>query len=301
MDFVALDVETANSQRGSICAIGLAVVENGRIIKKHRLLTKPAIAHFEQRNIQIHGITPEDVEAEPPFSEQLDKALSIIGDLPVVAHNASFDISAIRKSCIASEIRWPTFTFGCSCTMSRRALRLVSYRLPIVAEELGIEFYHHHQPEEDAEVCANIVLRIAEMQNVTTSLVDLANSLHLRLGEINPDGWNGCVGLGAGSRPPAANTEADPSHPFYGKFISFTGKLSIDRSDAQRQAAILGATPQERVTEKTNILVVGDGFSGERIEEFRSTRKALRAIELMESGHDIEVLTETDFFQMLDE
>jgi DNA polymerase III epsilon subunit-like protein len=51
----------------------------------------------------------------------------------VVAHNAAFDIGALRAGCDAADVEWPTLTYGCSLMMARRSgLGLLSYRLPLV-------------------------------------------------------------------------------------------------------------------------------------------------------------------------
>jgi DNA polymerase-3 subunit epsilon len=53
LDFVAFDVETANSRRGSICAIGAAVVRGGAVVSTHSWLTRPpaGLDHFDGFNI----------------------------------------------------------------------------------------------------------------------------------------------------------------------------------------------------------------------------------------------------------
>src|SRR5687767_15705610 len=103
LDFVALDVETANARRGSICALGLVVVENGLITQRHSWLCRPpeSIGHFDGFNMSLHGITPEMVAGEPLFRERLDHAGAIIGDRPVIMHNAGCGTWAIRQACDA--------------------------------------------------------------------------------------------------------------------------------------------------------------------------------------------------------
>lgn len=61
MSFTAFDVETANSSRGSICAIGYAVVREGALIEQGQWLCRPPdeVGHFDAFNVRLHGITPE--------------------------------------------------------------------------------------------------------------------------------------------------------------------------------------------------------------------------------------------------
>ena len=110
LDFVALDVETANARRGSICAIGAAVVRDGVVVSTHSWLTRPpaGLDHFDGINISLHGITPDMVADQRTFAERLDQLQEVTGGLPLVAHNAGFDVGALREACVAIDRDWPT-------------------------------------------------------------------------------------------------------------------------------------------------------------------------------------------------
>ena len=81
LDFCAIDFETANSFRGSPCAVGLARVMDGQIVETGRLLMRPpeGFDHFDAFNIWIHGITPEMVKGQPLFAERLPEILAFAG------------------------------------------------------------------------------------------------------------------------------------------------------------------------------------------------------------------------------
>ena len=65
MKTLAIDFETANEERRSACAIGLAWIENGEVVRKERRLIRPKEMRFNYHNVLVHGIRPEDVrEAE---------------------------------------------------------------------------------------------------------------------------------------------------------------------------------------------------------------------------------------------
>lgn len=187
LDFVALDVETANSQRGSICSFGLSVVRNGKIVRTENWLTRPPalLDRFDGRNIGIHGITPGMVKNAPPFRMRLAQVLEVVGDLPIVAHNAAFDTSAIRGGCDADGLEWPDLTYGCTLVLSRRILpNLVCHKLPVVCKELGIPPFDHHQAGADAWAAALVALKLAGRQKAS-SLEELAFGVHVCLGKLN--------------------------------------------------------------------------------------------------------------------
>lgn len=195
LNFVALDVETANSNRGSICAFGLSIVENGEVVRTENWLTRPpaVLDWFDGRNIGIHGITPGMVTNAPPFKKRLAQVLDVVGDLPIVAHNAAFDTSAIRGGCDADGLKWPDLTYGCTMVLSRRILlNLPSHKLLIVCEALGIPPFDHHQAGADANAAALIALTLARRENAA-SLEELASGVQVRLGRLNSRGWAGCV------------------------------------------------------------------------------------------------------------
>ena len=71
MNFVALDVETANADMASICQIGIAKFNDGQLIDEWCSLINPE-DYFAGINIDIHGITEEDVKDAPTFPEIID-------------------------------------------------------------------------------------------------------------------------------------------------------------------------------------------------------------------------------------
>ncbi|MFE3697486.1 exonuclease domain-containing protein [Nocardia tengchongensis] len=174
LSFAAIDVDTANSARGSICAVGVTVVENGEWTASRSWLCRPpaGVDFFNWHNIRVHGITAARVADQPVFADRWPEVARLVGDLPVVAHNAGFDSGAIREACGRSGIEAPVWAFSCSLALSRRHLELDSYRLPNVAAALGIDFTDHHDAGADAAAAAGIVVALAARAGVD-SLADL--------------------------------------------------------------------------------------------------------------------------------
>ncbi|HEX5404237.1 MAG TPA: exonuclease domain-containing protein, partial [Pseudonocardiaceae bacterium] len=252
LDFVAVDVETANRNRGSVCAFGLVVVRDGIMIEHHSWLGRPPgrLDWFDPFNIGIHGIHPEDVARQPGFADRLTQAMKVIGDLPVVAHYAAFDIGAIRDGCDADGLVWPNLTYGCTVVLSRRELDLLSYQLPIVAAELGITLEHHHDAGADASAAAQILIALARRRNAST-FTDLLAGLRVTSGSVTADRWAGCHRMPdiASRVLPHASPDADPAHPLCGQVMVFTGGLStMRREDAWTRVALLGATPAKNIS-----------------------------------------------------
>jgi DNA polymerase-3 subunit epsilon len=302
LSFVAIDVETANSFRGSPCAVGLARVRDGAVVATARWLIRPPAAydHFDGFNMMLHGITPEMVEHEPRFAARLPEILAFVGDLPVVAHNAGFDVGVIRDACDASGLPWPDLRYACSLVLARQTYDLLSYSLPWVAEAAGSPLDHHHDPAADAAACAAIVLDLARRREAA-SLPDLVTASRCFLGHVGGDSWEGCHGTWSGTGElPSPNPEADPSHPFYGREMAFTGALaSMSRAQAWQTIAQRGAIPAENVTRHTRILVIGFQDARKLRPGEALSAKARKAADLRAKGQAIEVMPEELFFQLL--
>jgi DNA polymerase-3 subunit epsilon len=56
MNFIAIDFETANSNRYSPCEIGLVKVEDFKIVEQKSFLIKPKDNYFDYYNTLLHGI-----------------------------------------------------------------------------------------------------------------------------------------------------------------------------------------------------------------------------------------------------
>lgn len=303
LSFCAIDFETANSVRGSPCAVGLVKVIDGEIADTCRYLMRPPSScdWFDEFNIELHGITPEMVQNEPRFGKRLSEIMAFADGLPFVAHNAAFDMGVIRDACDESGRPWPEASYACTLVLSRMTWSLLSYSLPWVAEAAGVQFEHHHDPEADAKAAAAILLAIAKHHSADT-LEQIATATYSRVGWMNAGGWSGCHKVWSGLRAdiPGANPNADPDHPFYGREIVFTGALSsMTRVVAWERAAEVGGQPASGVTKHTNVLVVGYQDARKLRPSEALSEKARKASDLRQRGQDIEVMPEADFLQLL--
>ena len=317
LSFVALDFETANSTRASACSLGMTKVVDGQVIAKKYELFRPPAGHdyFEPRNVSIHGITPEQVESKPRFSQTWPEFLDFIGELPVVAHNASFDLSVLRAALQASHISWPDLPYACTMVMSRKIYQLTSHSLLYVAQSAGVKWNEdkHHDALYDSEICAEIVLSMAKQTN-SDSLFDLLKSLKLESGKLFPEGWHTCrsnvrVSYNHHSanenrhstKDIEVNLDADPDHPLFGKVIVFTGKLySMPRPEAWKVVASVGGIPKDSMSKSTNLLVLGEQDPFKLRPGETQSSKFREAEKMRQSGFDIEVINETDFLAYME-
>ncbi len=191
MDFVAIDFETATSAWTSICSMGICVVKNNKVVETKELLIKPTPFEFNDYNIAIHGITPQMVWNKPNFCDLWEEIKPYIENQLVIAHNASFDVGALRKTLDLFQIELPTFDYLCTVKLSQKAYpNLQSHKLNMLGEELGIDF-SHHDACDDAYACAMVLLNIIKDFGIN-SIQDIEEKFEVSSGKMYPGYVEAC-------------------------------------------------------------------------------------------------------------
>lgn len=193
MKIVCIDFETANSFSGSICAMGIAVAQDGKITDKYYTLVKPheRYHYFSRVNTAIHGITSHDVCEAPEFDEVYGKIGPLLCGSVAAAHNAAFDMGALRHVLDLYGIAYPNLDYICTCKAARKAWgNLENYKLDTVCAHLNFRFKHHNA-QEDAEACAVILLQ-AMKKTGSASPYELAEKTGLKMGRLFDGGYIPC-------------------------------------------------------------------------------------------------------------
>ena len=302
MDFVAIDFETANSHRDSVCSLGITVVKDNKIVEKRYWLIKPYPFRFDPINISIHGIREADVINEKEFDEVWPEIKPYLENKLVIAHNASFDFSVLRKTLDLYGIDYPKLNYCCTLVASKLFYRYLSnYKLNTVNKHLGYKFKHHHA-SEDATACANILINIAEELKID-NINEISNLVGFKLGYLNIGGYSPCskVSSGVVSNRHKTYSEEDESSLFSStteffkdKVVVFTGPLnSMSRIEGTRLINSLGGITRSSVTKKTNILITNtpniDSLSPEQMSNKLRTAMCYRG-----RGQDILIINEEE-------
>lgn len=166
-DFVAIDFETANSQRSSPIQVGVCRVVDGVARLPQVLTVMPPLGKrdFADANTKVHGLTPADIHGAPEWPEIHRRIMLYAGDLPLVAHNASFERSVIVQTSGEHAMPPHPFAYHCTLAMSRTLFPKASgivenHKLNTMADYLGVEQLHHHDAGDDALVGANVALKL---------------------------------------------------------------------------------------------------------------------------------------------
>lgn len=300
-EFVAIDFETANEQRCSACAVGLALFDsNGKLAGNYYQLLKPhpEVDYFNPVNVWVHGITEADVLDAPQWPQVSDRIATFIGDRPIVAHNMAFDgyvLSDLVNIYGTESILNRRF---CTARLARKILagklerksldQVFGYYFP------GAPFNHHHAGS-DAQAAGMIFAKMQQEFGFE------------KLEEL-------CPPTDRGQRNKNSGVLVDQlvlddllerygqSRLLEGEHVVFTGTLKHgQRAAVQKLVAAIGGAADKNLTKKTTLLVVGIPNPHAWAEGSSASQKLLKATQLRDSGSPIEVISEEEFFNRLAE
>lgn len=279
-DFIAIDVETANADRASICQIGIACYSDGVVIAEWSSLINPE-DYFDDTNVDIHGIDEADVKNQPKFY-QIYPTLSELLSAAICVSHSSFDKTAIERVTKKYNLPEIPITWLDSTRVVRRTwdeCAQKGYGLANVCKIINYKF-EHHDALADAKACGAIMLAAMDKSGLT---------IHDWLNRV--------------SKPikPARKVSAVQSNtqgPFFGQTILFTGSLQIKRDTASELAAKQGFTVKSSVSKKLDYLVIGDQDE-HKLSGKKFSHKHEKALELLKSGSSIKIIKEQEFLFLI--
>lgn len=166
-DFVALDVETANRNRYSICSIGMVRFKDGQMKEEYYKLINPDES-FSLDNIRIHGIQEHEVITAPRFFNLSYEIEQFIGGRPVVAHNATFDMGALKDNYNRYGLEIAPIKYACSYQLARAIRKnFYNYKLSTIANYYGITL-SHHDALSDAKAAGQIIANFSRENRFAT-------------------------------------------------------------------------------------------------------------------------------------
>ncbi|WP_017543339.1 exonuclease domain-containing protein [Nocardiopsis prasina] len=315
--WTAIDFETANQDRGSVCAVGLVRVSEGRVVDRFTTLIRPPepVSFFSRHNTAVHGITAADVAHAPTWERVRDQVIEFARGGALVAHNAPFDMGALRQACAHTGLGLPAFDYACTLALSRRTWDLPDHRLPTVSAHVGHTITRHHRADADAEAAAHIMIA-AMRRHGTGTLPELSRVSGLRLGRLEAvsapavpaaaplittvveapvrEDRFGRWQRAAQSPLPQPSVDADPAGPLYGRTVCVSGDLrAMDKPEVWKRIAEAGGQPAKNVTKKTDVLVVADSDHGGK------TSKHKQAEAYIAKGQSIDIITEPELMGRL--
>lgn len=286
--FLVVDVETANANYASICQIGIVEVIDGQIVNEWSSLVDPE-DEFDGFNVSIHGIEPDHVRGAPTFPIAWTQISERMASVSVLSYTW-FDRSAIWQAHEKYGLPEPTCDWHDATRIVRRTwsdMAYGGYKLKNVAKKLKIEMQRHHDALSDARAAALIVIEAMQQSGQPISeWVKLAYKPMTP--KLRPSDVMASID----------ESEKDENGPLGGELVVFTGELSVPRRDAMARAIKAGAEVRDTPTAKMTILVVGVQDAN-KMNGYEKSTKHRKAEELIAQGHEIQIMTERNFFDAL--
>lgn len=166
-DFVAVDLETANEDPGSICQIGIAEFRDGKVVSEWESLV------FNEGPFMLgsfHGIKRETVADAPKFELLYPKIKKLLGRRIVVAHT-SFDRRGLKKACASAGLEEIECDWLDSARVAKRVWaksQVADYKLGTLCAYLGHKF-RHHDALEDAKAAGFLVAKACETKALSVN------------------------------------------------------------------------------------------------------------------------------------
>ena len=173
LNYVAIDFETANTFANSACSVGLVRFIDGQEDAGLCSLIKPAKMYFiREWTEEIHHISYDDVRDKPNFPEVWDTLvmpfLEQAPGLPLVAHNANFDMNVIKSCMNYYGMPIPQLCYFDSLKVAQRTWpELENHRLTSLGEKFLIQ-YDAHNALEDSCTCGKIIRLAAKAQKAAS-------------------------------------------------------------------------------------------------------------------------------------
>lgn len=300
--FILFHAENVNEDRNSICHLILVPVIDGKTQQPQHFYMNPAAPFY----MVSSGISAEKVESFAPVSKVWPQIQAIIDEYPIAVCSAD-GYSALSLFGTLSRLKVPfnPIRYCNAKSILRRSMKEVSYSLDYLSAKYYGNFLTAGMPTKIAERWVELVVKSLEDKNVS-SLDDFLIDVKIKIGTISKDEFtpSKCkrdyVVRNANLLDTSSiEVDAQPNNPLFGLNVVFTGKMESMKRDEARAAVIrIGGNAPERLTQETDLLVVGvqdlrvvgeKGLSGKM-----KTAEKYRA-----AGCPIEIIDEADFIEML--
>ncbi len=202
-EFVAFDIETTglNALNDRMTEIGAQIFSGGNILKEFNTFVDPGM-HIPAEITKLTGIKDSDVQGAPNEKEAMQMFMDFIGDRPIIAHNAHFDVGFMTAAANRNGLRFSPVFMDTLALSQALCPELKRFKLDTVSNHLGLPQFNHHRASDDAMVVARMMDKfipmlkqrgaktVDDIETVYHSLkrTDVAKTYHMILLALNRKG-----------------------------------------------------------------------------------------------------------------
>ncbi len=162
--YVVFDIETTgfSPEKNKIIEIGAVKVVAGQITERFSQFVNPEVP-IPYEIEELTSIRDDMVMDAPKIEEVLPEFMKFCEGAVMVAHNAAFDMSFIKKNCDRQGLPCE-FTVADTVAMARYLLpQLNRFKLDTIAKALNVVLANHHRAVDDAGCTAEIFIKFIGM------------------------------------------------------------------------------------------------------------------------------------------
>lgn len=295
--YIVLDIETTglSPESDDIIEFGAIKIENGQETDCFNTFIDPGYP-IPPYITQLTGITDTDVAGSPDLLTAIKDIAAFIGDFPVVAHNATFDLRFLFRAYQKADLQ-TNFYYIDTLTLSRYAFPdLASHSLSILIDYLGIGGTQEHRALSDVRLTYQIFCECcACLTHMDLSLFALPYpaTRSQRQKQYRARAQAAIRDIECQKSAP------DPNHPFYQKRILLTGAMQLPRQQIEQLLEACGAHLTSSVSKNTDYLVIGNQDIGRKTQGGMSSKEGkARWLNKYQDG-EIQIINESEFFDLL--
>lgn len=274
--YVVFDTETTGLSRynDKIIEIGIITVNNG-VIDRYETFINPEM-HIPSSASKVNGIYDKDVVNAPTYSEIAPVIHEKLHGIPIIAHNASFDLAFIENMFCSEGLSAELFYLD-TLSLSRRYMKnLPDHKLQTLIAYFGIEKGNAHRAGDDAFATMQVFEHI---RSEMLSQIEMEKALRKKIKEQE-----------------AAERKARyGASPLFNVSFVFVGRFSMPFTMFQDKAIDVGAVRRNSVSGRTNYLVLGDTYN---LPDWAAENLA-KAKELNALGKGPKIISEKEYLAMV--
>ena len=163
-EIVCFDIETTglDNRRDVITEIGAVVLKNGEITEQFSTFADPE-RPLTREITELTGITDQMLEGAPSQAEAISAFLDFVGNRPLAAHNAEFDLGFIAEGCRRMGRPFEPTSIDTLILAQNLLPQLGKHKLDIVAEHLNLPAFNHHRAYDDAATVGYMLVPFFQM------------------------------------------------------------------------------------------------------------------------------------------
>ena len=156
-EYVAFDIETTGLDKrvDQVIEIGAVLIRDGEVADTFSSFAQPGHP-LSALTVSLTGITDEMLLGAPRPEAAVKAFLDWVGDRPLVAHNAEFDVGFMKGYALRAKRSFDPLVIDTLVLAQYLCPNLKNHKLDTVANHLELPPFQHHRAFDDAGVCGQI-------------------------------------------------------------------------------------------------------------------------------------------------